>query len=186
MEKRKYEKLVYTFQPEYNEVVPDNADANFVHSPQAYFRGACQIPGSKFNMGFQIFEKPFFLDRVPHKHDCDEYLIFLGATMGKFFEFDADIEFTIGKGDEAETYKVTKPTIIRIPAGVWHCPLNFIRVDKPILFQAGLMQEMFGGIYDTPQGDKEMWYNGPKFCKFNPGKKCDSCRACIQEDWHND
>lgn len=183
MSERKFEKLVYSFTPEYNEVVPDGSDSGFVVSPQAYFRGACQIPGAQYNVGFQIFVKPFFLDRVPHRHKVDEYLIFMGGTFPNVFDFDAHIEFTLGKDEEAEKYVIDKPTIIRVPAGVWHCPLNFIRVDKPVFFQAALMQGIFGGIYDTPDGSREMYYNGPIECKLTPGKKCDACRACLDADW---
>ena len=82
---------------------------------------------------------------------------FLGGTFPNVFDFDAEIEFTIGKiGEDAETFTITKPTIIRVPAGVYHCPLNFKRIDKPVFFQAALMEPMFGGIYDTPEGPKEM------------------------------
>ena len=180
----KYEKLVFTFPQENNEVVADGDDPGFVIKPQAYFRGASQIPGSHFNVGFQIFVKPFFLDRVPHRHKHDEYLIFLGGTFPNVFDFDADIEFTLGEvGKDAEVFNITKPTIIRVPADVYHCPLNFKRVDKPIFFQAALMEPMFGGVYDTPDGEKEMWYNGPVQCKYDVNKKCDACGKCIEEDW---
>ncbi len=181
----KYEKLVYTFKPEYNEVVPDNSDADFVISPQAYFRGACEIPGSQYNVGFQIFVKPYCLDKFPHKHDVDEYLIFLGGTFPNVFDWDAEVHFTLGLDgtDEAETYVITAPTIIRIPAGMYHCPLDFKRVDKPIFFQAALMQGCFGGTYKLPTGTMEMYYNGPIECVLEPGKKCNTCKKCLTADW---
>jgi len=183
MSDRKFEKLVYEFTPEYNEISPEGDTNDFVISPQAYFRGACQIPGAEFNVGFQVFTRPFFLDRFPHRHDKDEYLIFLGGNFPEMFDFDAEIEFTIGKGDDAETYVITQPTIIRLPAGVWHCPLNFKRVDKPVYFQAALMQGVFGGLYDMPDGMREMFYNGPIPCKYDANKRCNTCRACLSEDW---
>ncbi|SHH94770.1 hypothetical protein SAMN02745823_01601 [Sporobacter termitidis DSM 10068] len=182
---KKYEKLVFGFPAEYNQLVAMGDDPGFILSPQAYFRGASQIPGSKYNVGFQIFVKPFFIDRIPHRHSVDEYLVFMGGTFPNLFDFDAEIEFTIGKiGTDAEVFHITQPTVIRIPAGVYHCPLNFKRVDKPIFFQAGLMQDMFSSTYDTEDGgQKELWYNGPLPCKLNPEKKCDSCRSCIERDW---
>ena len=182
---RKYGKLVFEFPEEYNELVAEGDDPGFILSPQAYFRGASQIPGSKYNASFQIIVKPFFLDRIPHHHDVDEYLVFLGGTFPNLFDFDADIELTIGKpGVDAEVYYITKPTVIRFPAGVYHNPLQFKRVGKPIFFQAMLMQDMFSSIYDTEDGgQKELWYNGPQYCTLIPGKKCDSCRTCVKEDW---
>lgn len=180
----KFGKLVFEFPQERNEVVAEGDPIDFVVSPQAYFRGASQIPGAEFNQSYQIFVKPFFLDRVQHRHAKDEYLIFLGASFPNVFDFDAKIEFTLGKDDEAETFIITKPTIIRVPAGVYHCPLNFKEINKPVLFLATLMTPMFGGIYDLPDGTTaEMYYNGPMQCKYNENKKCDSCGKCIQEKW---
>jgi len=185
---KKYEKLVLEFPAEYNdfnEILPIGDDRGFILSPQAYFRGASQIPGSRFNAGFQIFVKPFFIDRITHHHDVDEYLVFLGGTYPNLFDFDADIELTIGKpGVDAEVFNITEPTIVRVPAGVDHCPLNFKRVKKPIFFQAILMQDMFSSIYDTEEGGtKELWYNGPLPCNLDTAKKCDSCRNCVERDW---
>ena len=180
----KFGKLVFEFPKEENEVVAEGDPTDFVVKPQAYFRGASQIPGSEFNSSFQIFVKPFFLDRVQHRHPKDEYLVFLGASFPNVFDFDAKIEFTIGKDEEAETYVIDKPTIIRIPAGMYHCPLNFKEINKPVLFLAMCMMPMFGGIYDLPDGTTaEMYYNGPVQCKYNEAKKCDSCGKCLQEKW---
>ena len=182
---RKYEKLVFEFPHEYNELVAFGDDPGFILSPQAYFRGASQIPGSEFNVGFQVFVKPFFLDRIPHRHNADEYLVFLGGTFPNLFDFDADIEFSIGKPEDGvEIFHIDKPMIIRIPTGLYHCPLKFKRVDKPIFFQAMLMQDMFSNIYDTEDGgEKTLWYNGPLPCRQIPDKKCDCCRNCIEKDW---
>ena len=183
----KFGKLVFEFPEEHNEIVADGDPMDFVVSPQAYFRGSCQIPGAEFNQSYQIFVKPFFLDRVQHRHVKDEYLVFLGASFPNVFDFDAKIEFTIGKGDEAETYVITRPTIIRVPAGIYHCPLNFKEVNKPVMFLATLFTPMFGGLYDMPDGTaQEMYYNGPIPCKYNKDKKCDSCGKCLQEKWENE
>jgi len=182
---KKYEKLMFELPREYNELVAIGDDPGYILSPQAYFRGASQIPGSKFNTGFQIFVKPFFLDRIPHRHNTDEYLMFLGGAFPDLFDFDADIEFTIGRiGIDAETFHIDKPTVVYVPAGIPHCPLQFKRVDKPIFFQAMLMQDMFSSVYDTEGNDqKELWYNGPLPCKYDADKKCDCCRNCIEKDW---
>ena len=99
----KFGKLVFEFPQERNEVVAEGDPEDFVVKPQAYFRGASQIPGSEFNQSYQIFVKPFFLDRIQHRHAKDEFLVFLGASFPNVFDFDARIEFTLGKGEEAET-----------------------------------------------------------------------------------
>ncbi|MBQ1333316.1 MAG: hypothetical protein IIZ51_06105 [Lachnospiraceae bacterium] len=187
-EKSKYSKLVFEFPKEDNEVVAEGDPADFVVHPQAYFRGARQIPGSNFNCSFQIFVKPFFLDRMQHVHpNTDEYLIFLGASFPDVFDFDARIELTLGTGEDAETYVITKPTIVRFPAGLTHCPLDFQVVNKPILFLAASMMPMFGGIYTLEDGSTtEMYYNGPLPCKYDENKKCDACGKCLFERWEKD
>ena len=183
-EQSKFGKLVFALPQERNEIVAEGDPEDFVVKPQAYFRGGSQIPGAEFNQSYQIFVKPFFLDRVQHRHIRDEYLIFLGASFPNVFDFDAKIEFTLGKGEEAETYLITQPTVIRVPAGIYHCPLNFKEVNKPVLFLATLFTPMFGGVYDMPDGStKELYYNGPMQCKYNAAKKCDSCGKCLQEGW---
>ena len=180
----KFGKLVFNFPMEENEVVFAGDPEDYVVHPQAYFRGARQIPGSDFNCSFQIFVKPYFLDRVQHRHPTDEYLIFLGANSTNVFDWDAHIEFTLGKGDEAETYIIDKPTIIRVPAMTYHCPLKFKEINKPVMFLAACMMPMFGGIYDMPDGStQDMYYNGPLPCKYDEKKKCDSCGKCLQETW---
>jgi hypothetical protein len=106
MTQRKYERLVYQFTPEYNEAAAEGVGTDYVYSPQAYFRGASQIPGSKYNAGFQIFVKPFFLDRTPHIHPVEEYLIFLGGTFPNVFDFDAEISLCMG--EEMDEYIITR------------------------------------------------------------------------------
>ena len=182
-----YSHLVYEFENEINRVNPDavhdgreieaDGDAmDYILQPQAYFRGKSQIPGSKFNMGFQFFVKPVYLEQQAHYHDVDEYLIFLGV-FPNLFDFDADIEFHMGKGKDEQVFNITRPTIIRVPAGTTHCPLNFKRIGKPVFFQAALMQGTFGSIME---GRGEYWYDGPnRRCCYNKEKKCNYCLKCV-------
>jgi hypothetical protein len=151
MTEKKYQQYVFSdFREDHNH--PN------VMSPQAYFRGASQIPGANMNMGWQVLTDPMHLEREPHTHDVDEYLIFLGWKLPDVFEFDADIDFYLG--EEQEHYTIDKATIIYIPKGMVHCPLNFRRIGIPILFHAILM---------APQFIKEM--NGEKFVFEGPKKQ---------------
>ena len=69
---------------------------------------------------------------VQHAHDYDQILLFLGGNPTNFFEFGAEIEIPLGQ--EAEKHIIDTSTIVFIPKGLLHCPLEFKRVDKPILF----------------------------------------------------
>ncbi|MDR0818148.1 MAG: hypothetical protein LBN43_01060 [Oscillospiraceae bacterium] len=180
---RKYEKLVYQFTPEYNEAATIEGVSDFVSRPQAYFRGASQIPGAKYNVGFQVVIKPYFLDRMPHIHDVDEYLIYMGVPYPNPYDnFDAEISLFMG--EEMEEYIITQPTIVRIPAGVLHCPMEFRKVNKPVFFQAACMQGMFGSVVNKDGERMEMFYNGPGQCILEASKKCDSCRKCLSIEWN--
>lgn len=133
----------------------ENMNVPFIAQPQAYFRGARQIPGANMNMGWQVFTKPIHLEKEPHTHDVDEYLIFMGSTLPDVFEFNAEIDFYIG--EELEKHVISKPTVIFIPKGLVHCPLDFKRIDVPILFHAILLGPKFSKI----MGGKEYSFDGP-------------------------
>jgi len=174
----KYSDLFYEFVPQYT------SWGDWCHSPQAYFRGDADIPGSKYNVGFQVFTAPVYLEREPHFHREEEYLIFMGTKLPNVFDFDAEIEFYMGEDlDDMEKIVITKPTIIRVPRGMWHCPLNFKRVDKPVWFQAAFMAGKFGSI--KPRTDAEgntiYVYEGDEVrkCVFDKQKKCDYCGKCF-------
>src|SRR3972149_9382118 len=127
-----------------------------VAGPQAYFRGARQIPGANMNMGWQLFTKPIYLEKAPHAHDADEYLIFLGGQLPDLFSsFEAEIDFWIG--EEMEKYVITRPTIIFIPKGLPHTPLDFRKIVRPVLFSALLLTPRF----TKTMGGKEYAYDGP-------------------------
>ena len=127
-----------------------------VATPQAYFRGARQIPGANANFGWQLFVKPIFLEREPHTHDADEYLIFLGGELPDLFSsFEAEIDLCMG--EEQEQYLIDKPTIVYVPKGMPHTPLNFRKIVKPVFFTALLLTPKF----TKTMNGKEFSYDGP-------------------------
>jgi hypothetical protein len=87
---------------------------------------------SNFTMMFLRVTKPVIMEELAHTHDFDMYVWFLSFDPDNMDDLGADIE--IGLGPEREIHKITSPTSVYIPAGMIHCPLEFKRVDKPILF----------------------------------------------------
>ena len=65
---------------------------------------------------------------LPHVHDSDELLSFLGSNPDDPSDLCGEVEFHI----EGEKHILTKSTYIYIPAGVKHVPLYINRVDRPI------------------------------------------------------
>jgi len=126
-----------------NSLIPD-----IVPGPQAYFRGASDLPGAKINMGFQIFTKPYKLEMESHHHDHDEYLFFLGSTFPDLVgSFDAEIEYFLGT--EYERHIITKACVLYIPAGLEHNPCDIRKVGKPLFFSALSLAPFFNGVYQT-------------------------------------
>jgi uncharacterized RmlC-like cupin family protein len=149
MSKKKYEQLVFSG-------LKENMDLPFIAKPQAYFRGAHQIPGATINMGWQLFIKPILLEKEAHTHDAHEYLIFLGDNPADWFSsFDAQIDLFLG--EEMEKYIIDKPTVVYIPPNMSHCPLNFRVINRPVLFTALLQTPVFTKTMDG----KEFTFKGP-------------------------
>jgi len=78
--------------------------------------------------------KPYIMIPQGHKHPVSEILYFIGGDPMNFEEFGAEVELTMGEGKEAEIHVITKTTWVYVPPNLLHCPLNFKRVDKPIMF----------------------------------------------------
>ncbi len=103
-----------------------------------------------------------------------------------FGSFDAEISFWIGPDlDHMEEHIITEPTIVRIPAYWWHCPLEYRRVTKPVYFEVVHLRGEFGTFqYREVDGEKKLVYTGfTTFtgrvpCVKNASKKCDFCGEC--------
>lgn len=67
-----------------------------------------------------------------HSHTFAQYFCFLSANPDDPRDFDAQVELSLG--EEQEKQIITTPSICYIPAGLHHCPLNFAKVNKPLLF----------------------------------------------------
>jgi hypothetical protein len=112
-------------------VEPSMPDGDFPpKAPRVVFDSEAGFGDTTFGFRYSYFTGPPFQFEEPHKHDYDQFLCFLG-TPENTREFDAEVEVSLG--DEGEKYLVDKTTIVHIPAGLTHCPLNFKRVDKPVL-----------------------------------------------------
>jgi hypothetical protein len=78
--------------------------------------------------------KAYLMMPKAHQHNVAEILYFIGGNPMDFKDFGAEVEFTVGEGAEAETHIITSTTWVYMPRNLPHCPLNFKRVDRPIMF----------------------------------------------------
>ncbi len=67
-----------------------------------------------------------------HSHDFEEFYCFLGNDARDSFDFGAEVEVSLGKEGEKQTIDHT--SIVCVPKGLIHGPINFKKVTKPILF----------------------------------------------------
>jgi uncharacterized RmlC-like cupin family protein len=58
-------------------------------------------------------------------------------------EFEAEVEFSFG--EEREKHIIKEPTILAIPPGLYHCPLNFTRINTPIYCLEALLTSNYAG-----------------------------------------
>jgi hypothetical protein len=151
----KYDKYVHRFQPHYHD------DANFL-SPRAEFNGVDTMPGSRLSYMYDIIMRECELSTVHMHHAVEEYLIFTGSDITNFFDFDAEIEIQIGAGPDAmDTYTITEPTVIRVPAGMWHGPVRFKRIGAPINFMPFYPNGSYGRVVrKETDGGVEYIYEG--------------------------
>jgi hypothetical protein len=90
------------------------------------------LGGISCNFAFICITEPYMMPDPPHTHDVDEFLFFIGGNPMNMGDFGAEIEIALG--EEWERHVITSTSIIYIPKGLQHCPVNVKRVDKPILF----------------------------------------------------
>jgi hypothetical protein len=91
-----------------------------------------------FTLSWSPISQPFEMVTETHAHDFDQFLIFVGGDINNMPDLGGEVELTLGeeKG-KLEKFVFTTATAVYIPAGLFHCPLNFKKVNnpaKPILF----------------------------------------------------
>lgn len=159
--------------PKANDFVSLNSIPPFkeIASPQTYFRGASALPGATATIGWQVFTDPVCWES-PHVHKYDEFLIFLGAELPDLCSsFDAEIDLWMG--EEMEKHTITSTTVVYIPKGMQHAPLNFRAIRKPVLFHALYLGPSLDRSNRVPDFDLTTFdWEGPANLKtFGPPKK---------------
>jgi hypothetical protein len=145
------------------------------------------IPGVSFGAGFLVATEIGFMD-IPHIHDgSDNYFIFTGADLDNIFESEFEVDFFMGDSAQSmEVYNITKPTFVRVPAGVWHCPVYYKKIVRGLnnlLWYGGVST---GRVYPRvdENGDPGVYYekdNWVRECVKDPSKMCTWCGLCFDQ-----
>ena len=88
--------------------------------------------GIQHRINWKYISQPVLLVEEPHSHDFDEFLVFLGCDPTNARDFEAEVELSMG--EEGEKHIIDTGAIVCIPKGLVHCPINFKKVGKPVLF----------------------------------------------------
>jgi hypothetical protein len=100
-----------------------------------------------FRMTWWPITEPFEMISDHHAHDFDQFILFVGGDITNMMDLGGEVELWLSEdGKNPEKFTFTKATFVWVPAGLYHCPLNFRRVDdpsKPILFH----DAFFAGEY---------------------------------------
>jgi hypothetical protein len=79
-----------------------------------------------------------------HAHDADEIIGFFGNNPEAPCDLGGEIEFWL----EDEQHILTRSCMIFVPAGMRHCPLKILRVDRPIFHFSSVTSGQYKFIRD--------------------------------------
>ena len=101
-----------------------------------------------FTMTCWPVSKPFEMVSYPHKHEFDQMMIFSGGDLTKIDKLGGEVDITLSEdGKTHHTFTLTEATQVYLPAGLYHCPLVFRKIDdetKPIFFQYLFFEPAYG------------------------------------------
>ena len=107
--------------------------------------------GGHLSVDCIFITRPFVMVTQPHQHEFAQYLHFFSANPDDQRVFDAEIEMTLGDDAEhGEKHIITRPTCLYIPAGVFHGPLNFKVINKPVVFVDIALAGEYKRVGNTP------------------------------------
>ena len=104
-----------------------------------------------FWMYWKCTTKPYVDESETHKHDFDQYLVFLGGEPENMLDLDGEVELTLSEdGIKKEVHTFTRYTTVYIRAGLYHCPLIFKKVTKPIIFYDFVNTQQYSRKFKDP------------------------------------
>ena len=117
------------------EAPPRPSNHKEVTAPIPFLLSDGSFGNEGFNMYWEAVTRPFNMNPDSHQHPFHQYLTFLGGDITNMLDLGGEVEITLSEdGKHMEKHVFTKATQVYIPAGLFHCPLVFTKVTRPILF----------------------------------------------------
>ncbi|OGN98774.1 MAG: hypothetical protein A2Y89_05740 [Chloroflexi bacterium RBG_13_51_18] len=109
-----------------------------VTAPRLGLHSDKEYGGRNFSMSWWAITEPFEMVTECHAHDFDQFLVFVGGDLTNMPDLGGVVELTLSRDNKKlEKFTITEACTVYVPAGLYHCPLNFKKIDnpkKPILF----------------------------------------------------
>jgi hypothetical protein len=81
-----------------------------------------------FHMNVAWYLAPAKNEPVAHSHDTGEIIGFFGNNPDDPYDLGGEVEIWL----EDEKYVLDRSVLIYVPPGMVHCPLEVLRVERPI------------------------------------------------------
>jgi hypothetical protein len=121
--------------------------SDHVTTPQLCLQSGKDFGNINFKLAWIAVSQPFIMEAAPHKHDNDQFLLFVGGDLNNMLDLGGEVELTLSEdGKKLEKFVFTKATWVFVPRGLYHCPLNFKKINdpaKPILFHDFFLGEEY-------------------------------------------
>lgn len=117
----------------YGKYILENPIKQGVFTPSFMLNGEKDFGGLPFplSFGWSSYPQPMDVYQKSHAHDFDQLLCWFGGDPLNVGYLGAEIEMCLG--EEQEKHTITKPSIVYIPKGLHHCPLNYKTVHQPFV-----------------------------------------------------
>lgn len=80
---------------------------------------------------YSTIDRPILLLKEAHTHPYPEFVCFIGGDPTKVRDFGAEVVMYMGA--EQEKHFINCSSVVYLPVGFPHCPLEFKVVTKPIV-----------------------------------------------------
>ena len=91
-----------------------------------------------------VIRKPYMFHEPTHTHMFTEYFFFWGSNPNDMNEFDGEAHYSFGP--EHEKHIINEPTIVVAAPGVYHCPLNYAKVNRPFYCMELFITQGYSGV----------------------------------------
>ena len=141
-------------------MAPESATAKYVKRnttrPSRHPQVTAPIPFLKsneeygnlgFHMAWKCITQPYEDETETHRHDFNQFLVFLGGDPNDMLDLGGEGEIYLSEdGVTLDKHVFTTFTTIFIPAGLYHCPLVFTKVERPFVFYNFALTKQYAKI----------------------------------------